>query len=208
MPQLHFRYGAMNAGKTVHLLVALHQYRETGKVAVLIKPRCDTRHGVQLVWTRVPGLSRDADIVLPQQSLLSEAEMDRCARADCCFVEESQFLHPRQVEQLSFLSTLVPVICYGLRTLANGKLWPGAASLFAWADTIEEIKNVCKFCRRKSTQNLRVAPQPSAGPAGLELGAEEKFVGVCKVCFYQKGEDPLVLTFQAHTRPDVVIVDD
>lgn len=205
MPNLYFRYGAMNAGKTVHLLVALHQYRETGKTAVLIKPQCDTRQGVNLVWTRVPGLSRDADIVLPHARLLNDEEVQRCSTADCVMVEEAQFFSAAQIEQLSHISVNVPVICYGLRTLSNGKLWPGAAALFAWADTIEEIKNVCKYCRHKSTQNLKVV---SDVEDGVIMGAEEVFVGTCKRCFYERNPDPLLATYRVHTHPEVVIRDD
>jgi thymidine kinase len=205
MPKLYFRYGAMNSGKTAHLLVAIHEYNQTGRKTILIKPKCDTRNGQNLVWTRVPGLSRNADIILSHQRLLTMDELKACIQADCIFVDEAQFLHPRQVEQLSLTSLTVPVICYGLRTLSNGKLWPGAASLFAFADSIEEIKNICKYCSRKSTQNLKVTP--STEPV-LQMGTEDTFVGVCKSCYYTRNRDPLLLDYRIHTYPDITIRDE
>ena len=104
MPKLYFRYGPMGAGKTTALLVALFQYEQTGKTARLIKPAIDTRHGKSTVWSRINQLSREADIVLEYNQLLSEPQLKALETVDAVFVEESQFLHPSQVEQRSLLS--------------------------------------------------------------------------------------------------------
>lgn len=207
MPKLYYRYGAMGSGKTVDLLVALYDYGRNGKSAVLIKPKVDVRHGTATVWTRVPGLSRDADIILCYETLLTPEEVCKCEKSDCVFVDESQFLHPRQVEQLSRLSLSVPVICYGLRSDFRGQLFRGSQALLTWADEIEEVKNVCKFCKHKSSYNLRQQPRPGEGAVGVELGADEAFVGVCKACFYAKSDDPALLQYKVHEYEPVVIKD-
>ena len=49
----------------------------------------------------------------------------------------------------------IPVLCYGLRTDFQAKLFPGSAALLALADTLVELKAVCE-CGRKATMNLRV----------------------------------------------------
>ena len=205
MPKLHFRYGAMGSGKTTMLLVALHQYKQTGKTAILIKPKVDTRNGPRTVWSRVPGLTREADIVLAQKDLLTPEQVKLCLDADCVFVDEAQFLHPQHVEQLSRISQKVPVICYGLRTDFRGQLFAGSRALFQWADSFEEVKNVCKYCSRKSSMNLRLAKP--ADKATVELGADELYVGVCKACFYARNPDPALISYQVHKYPEIVIDD-
>jgi len=194
MPKLYFRYGAMGSGKTVNLLVALHQYSLNGKKAILIKPKVDTRKGRRTVWTRVPGLARDADIILAQSELLTDAQVSECKGADCVFVDEAQFLHPAHVEQLSQISCYVSVICYGLRTNFQGRLFSGSKALMEWADCIEEVKNVCKYCKHKSTHNLKVQLSPEDERGGVQLGADDMYVGVCKQCFYDiRGKQDLAI---------------
>lgn len=208
MTKLYFRYGGMSAGKSVSLLIALFQYKTNGKKALLIKPEIDKRNGSKTVWSRVEGLSRDADIVLGAKDLLSEETLKMAQDYDCIFVDEAQFLQPSQVEQLSLLSIHVPVICYGLRTDYRGQLFSGARALFQWADVIEEIKNVCKYCKHKSTHNLRIAQVPKpTNVAKIQLGAEDVYVGVCKSCFYEKRspQDPNVQKYNVHSYPEIVI---
>jgi thymidine kinase len=209
MPKLYFRYGAMGSGKTVNLLVALFEYHSAKKNAFLIKPRVDVRHGTQTVWSRVPGLTTEADIVLGYHDQLSTQQLDQLGQADCVFVDEIQFFHPKQVEQLSWLSLSVPVICYGLRTDYRGRLFPGSAAMFAWADCIREIKNVCRFCPQKATHNFKRV-NTGAFPdqeAGVALGADEMYIGVCKACFYQKrsAEDVRLVEYKVHTHDPVMI---
>ncbi|NWN13341.1 thymidine kinase, partial [Escherichia coli] len=75
----------------------------------------------------------------------------------CILVDEAQFLSPAQVRQLAHLADElgIPVLCYGLRTDFQGRLFPGSAELLALADSLVEIKSVCE-CGRKATMNLRV----------------------------------------------------
>ncbi len=69
-------------------------------------------------------------------------------------VDEAQFLSPAQVRQLAHLADElgIPVLCYGLRTDFQGRLFPGSAELLALADSLVEIKSVCE-CGRKATMN-------------------------------------------------------
>jgi len=197
----------MGSGKTIRLLVALYQYEQNGKKAMLIKPKVDVRNGAATVWSRVPGLTREADLVLGQSDVLTVEQLSFLERADCCFVEESQFLHPKQVEQLSWLSLSTPVICYGLRSDYRGQLFAGSRALFTWADCIEEIKNVCKFCKHKSTHNLKLQVNPDEKMASVQLGADDVYVGVCKSCFYlkQSANDPALGDYKIHEYAEIMI---
>lgn len=200
MPKLYFRYGAMGSGKTVELLVALYQYttQHPHKQALLIKPAIDTRNGEKTVWSRVPGLSREADLVL--QEALTADQLLWLQKVDCIFVDESQFLHPHWVEQLSWISQYTPVICYGLRTDFRGQLFPGSRALLTWADAIEEVKSVCRFCDAKATHNLKIK---GSTEAHIELGADDTYVGVCKRCFYQRQKSEAVRQHTVYLLADI-----
>lgn len=214
MPKLYFRYGAMGSGKTVSLLVAYHQYVQHGrKSAVIIKPAADTRQGEAAVWTRVPGLSREADLVMYPGELMSVDQFSVLEKVDCVFVDEAQFLHPKQVEQLSWLSLSTPVICYGLRTDFRGQLFAGAAALMAWAECIQEVKNVCVYCHSKATHNLKIVCEQRSSnlkEAKIELGADDKYVGVCKACFYlrQSTQDKALGEYRVYEYPMIEITRD
>ena len=41
MSKLYFRYGAMNSGKSTHLMQVAHNYEERGMRVILIKPSTD-----------------------------------------------------------------------------------------------------------------------------------------------------------------------
>lgn len=43
MAKFHFRYGAMNAGKSTILLQTAYNYEEKGKKVILLKPSIDTK---------------------------------------------------------------------------------------------------------------------------------------------------------------------
>jgi len=101
---------------------------------------------------------------------------------DCVLVDEAQFLTPSIIEDLRRITVRpgVPVICYGLRTDFQTRLFPGAQRLMELADAIEEVKVTCQYCAKKATCNLRVVDGAPAlhGPQVL-LGADEQYVPVC-----------------------------
>ena len=48
MSKLYFRYGAMNSGKSTHLMQVAHNYEERGMRVILIKPSTDKKGGDKL----------------------------------------------------------------------------------------------------------------------------------------------------------------
>jgi len=149
MAKLYFRYGAMNSGKTANLLMVAHNYINQNKKVVILKPDKDTRWGMESeVMSRAIVGTLPATLVSDDQNL-EELIKDRLDKEDlsAILVEEAQFLTKEQVKQLtSVVDTLnIPVLCYGLRcSYIDGALFEGSAALMYWADTIEEIKNVCQ----------------------------------------------------------------
>ena len=75
----------------------------------------------------------------------------------------------------------MPVLCYGLRTDFQGKLFPGSATLLAICDDITELKTICQ-CGRKATMNLRVDREgrPVKDGAQVEIGGNDRYVPMCR----------------------------
>src|SRR5690606_39123172 len=78
------------------------------------------------------------------------------SKVDCVFVDEAQFLTAEQVWQLARVADRlrVPVMCFGLRTDFQGKLFPGSSELLAIADVLREIRTIC-YCGAKATMVVR-----------------------------------------------------
>ena len=159
MAKLYFRYGAMNSGKTANLLMVADNYINQGKNVLILKPDKDTRWDIAAeVKSRAIVTSQPAVLVNDTQDLLEFIsgklnEMEIAA----ILVEEAQFLTKKQVRQLAVVVDRmhIPVLCYGLRcSYLDGELFEGSAALMYWADTIEEVKNVCQYCTSKATKNL------------------------------------------------------
>ena len=64
MAKLHFRYAAMNAGKSTALLQAAHNYEEHGMAVRLFTAALDDRAGKGVIASRL-GIARDAETFGP-----------------------------------------------------------------------------------------------------------------------------------------------
>ena len=182
MSKLYFRYGTVGSAKTLNLLAVVHTYRKQGKNCLLIKPALDTRFGKYVVKSRA-GLEETADLNLEADD---EIGLFEGKVPDCILVDEVQFLTIDQIEELRMIATKdkIPVICYGLRSDFRTNLFPASKRLLELADSIEEVKNVCHYCNRKSTMNLKhVDGKPTKSGPSVELGAEEKYFPVCFNCY-------------------------
>lgn len=182
MAQLYFHYAAMNSGKTASLLTAAHNYKERGMSVLLLKPAIDNRESSRTISSRI-GISQEANAVTPDMDLY---EFYRWAESQkdihCVFVDEAQFLEPAQIKQLAKIvdNYNVPVMCYGLRTDFQGKLFPGSAELLATADKLVEYKGVC-HCGRKATMTARVQDGVAIKDgAQVSIGGNDSYVSLCR----------------------------
>lgn len=180
---LYFYYSAMNAGKSTNLLQSSHNYKEMGMNTLLLSPSIDTRDGVGVIKSRI-GLSAKALAIGPDTDLLDMIGLlHKGERIDAVFVDEVQFLHPQQVDQLSDVtdSLGIPVLCYGLRTDSFGELFPGSMRLLAIADKIIEQKTICK-CGKKATFVVRLDEQGNAVTEGsqVSIGGNDQYVSYCR----------------------------
>ena len=88
----------------------------------------------------------------------------------CVLIDESQFLTPLQVLQLTRVcdQLSVPVLCYGIRTDFQGEPFEGSKYLLAWADNIIEIKTICRS-GKKATMNARLDEHGNQVTEGAQI---------------------------------------
>lgn len=154
MAKLIFRYGAMNSGKTTVMLQTAYNYEEKGHKVVLLKSSEDTK-GDDLVVSRI-GLSRKIDEFIKPKDKVVDVLEKYLDNIDCIIVDEAQFLLPKQVEELYYISKIydVPVITYGLRTNFVMEEFKGSPKLLLLADEIQELPTICS-CGKKARMNAR-----------------------------------------------------
>ena len=155
MADLYFRYGAMNSGKSTHLMQLAHNYNENNKKVLIIKSTLDTK-GEDNLSSRI-GIKRKVDILLdPNESLKDKIPTWQEENISCILVDEAQFLSENQVEELWLTTKLfdIPVICYGLKTDFKSKLFPGSKRLLELSDNIEELSTLCN-CGEEAKFNAR-----------------------------------------------------
>ena len=184
MSKVYFYYSAMNAGKSTILLQSSYNYHERGMRTLLFVPSIDTRAGTGKIQSRI-GLANDAIALAESDNLLERVRGEHTAAKPvaCVLIDEAQFLTPSQVRQATEVADQlrIPVLCYGLRTDFQAKLFPGSAELLALADNLIELKTIC-HCGRKATMNLRVAEDGRAVREGaqVEIGGNDRYVAVCR----------------------------
>ena len=194
MAKLYFKFGAMGSSKTAQALMVKFNYEEKGKRVLLLKPATDTRDDTRdadgTLHTRVRsriGLSAEAIAVDPQTDIRAMFHGLRGAQGpEVIICDECQFLTPAQVEQMKDLADLddVPVLCFGLRADFQTKLFPGSQRLFEIADSITEIKSVCR-CGRKAIVNARFDDEGRIITEGDQIciGGNDRYEGMCYACY-------------------------
>lgn len=198
MAKLTFYYGTMSSGKTIDLIQTAYKYNSKGMKALVLKPKTDTK-GDDCVVSRI-GLSKKADIILDKNESLFEYN-HLLKNITCLLVDEAQFLTERQVQELFvFTKELdVDVICYGLKTDFQGKLFEGSKALFCYADDFEILKAVCasKGCASNARFNARKVNGKYIyyGPQVL-IGEDESYDPLCTKCYIEKVLKPNNLEYK------------
>ena len=184
--KLYFRYGSMGSCKTANALMVRFNYAERGQQALFLKPQIDIRDGSEIVKSRI-GLSAPCEPIEKYTENKENSFKLFMEQYDCIIVDEAQFLSKTEVEFLEYIVDYcdIPVICYGLRTDFQGKLFPGSAALLASADKIEELKTIC-WCGKKATCNARYNENGIITEGSqVELGSNDKYVAVCRKHFHE-----------------------
>jgi len=183
MAKLYFNYSAMNAGKSTVLLQASHNYIERGMTTFLLTARLDDRAGEGVIASRI-GISANAGQFDANDDLFNMVKTQHEEQnLHCVLVDEAQFLTADQVWQLAALADDlgVPVMCYGLRTDFQGKLFPGSAALLSIADDLREIRTIC-WCGKKAIMVVRLGAdgQPLEVGKQVDIGGNDKYISLCR----------------------------
>ena len=184
MAKLYFKYGAMGSSKTAQALITKYNYEENDMKVWLIKPSADTRDGVQILRSRI-GLAAAVEVMTPDMDIYQVYGSTRAGQCDAIIVDECQFLTEAQIDQLRAIVNdyNVPVMCFGLRTDFQTKLFPGSRRLMELADCIEEIKTMCD-CGSKATVNARISDGYIVTEgAQVVLGGNDCYIAMCHRCY-------------------------
>ena len=185
MAKLYFKYGAMGSSKTAQALITKYNYEENDLKVWLIKPSADTRDGEQILRSRI-GLEAAVEVIPPETDIYARYLGVRELNCDVIIVDECQFLTEAQIDQLRAIvdDHNIPVMCFGLRTDFQTRLFPGSRRLMEVADTIQEIKTICD-CGAKATVNARIDGSGHIITQGAQvvLGGNDSYIAMCHKCY-------------------------
>lgn len=188
MAKLHFKYGAMNSGKSDTLIKTAYNYTERGLKVLVVKPSVDTKSEDSVVARG--GHVRKVDVIaMPTTNLQNEiVKHDDIA---CVLVDEAQFLSTDQISQLFAVAKNhnISVICYGLRADFRTKLFPGSTRLFEIADNIEKLPTMC-FCGSQAEFNTRKVNGRyvfTGDQVAIENGEDVIYDSLCGACYMREG---------------------
>ncbi|MGN1207910.1 MAG: thymidine kinase [Christensenellales bacterium] len=195
MAKLYFRYGTMGSSKTAQALMTKFNYEQKGFKVLLLKPVIDTRdlkNGKVVVKSRI-GLVSDCVTFSKTDNLIDLVEKNRHHQDEfVVIVDECQFCTALQVEQLQVVSRKYQVLCYGLLTNFKTELFEGSKRLVEIADSLAEIKSVCK-CGKKANVNARfVNGKLTLTGDEIMIGGDETYESLCFSC-YEKLKRKLVV---------------
>lgn len=192
MAKLYFKYGAMGSSKSANALMCKFNYEQKGFSVLLMKPSLDTRdnNGDETFVASRIGLKskcytfkQDANLV----DLFNTLNTNN--KYNVVIVDESQFCTEKQIEQLKTISLTYPVLCYGLKTNFKSYLFEGSKRLFEIADSIAEIKSVCK-CGCKATMNAKlINGKVVTDGKEIDIGGDEKYEAMCYNCWKKLSEN-------------------
>ena len=184
MAKLYFKYGAMGSSKTAQALITKYNYEENDLRVWLIKPSADTRDGAETLRSRI-GLEAQVEVIAPEVDIYARFLGGKARRSDVIIVDECQFMTEKQIDQLRTIvdEHNIPVMCFGLRTDFQTRLFPGSRRLMEVADTIQEIKTMCD-CGCKATVNARINDGYIVTEgAQVVLGGNDCYIAMCHKCY-------------------------
>lgn len=187
MAKMHFKYGAMNSGKSDTLIKTAYNYSESGLTVLVVKPSIDTKGGDTVVSRG--GSSVSVDIVAGKDHDIEGLVLSR-GRADVVLVDEAQFLSTAQVGQLFRISKIhdISVICYGIRTDFRTKMFTGSKRLMELADNIEKLPTMC-YCGSQAEFNARVVDGKytvDGSQVVIDDDNTVEYFSLCGACYTEK----------------------
>lgn len=169
--ELTLFHGSMGAGKSTLALQNAYNRRQAGRPGVLLTSM--DRAGAGVLSSRL-GVMADAIEVIDSTDLVTLIS-EQVPAGGFVIVDEAQFLHVEQVEQLAWAvdELCVDVDCYAIATDFRSQLFPGSQRLFELADhTIALQVEVTCWCGRPGRQNARIEGGRDGERAVARIGAQ------------------------------------
>lgn len=190
MSKLYFRYGAMNSGKSTHLMQVAYNYEERGMKVIIIKPKIDKKGGNTLV-SRL-GVNREVDLMISKEDNIFETidnYLKEEGEINCILVDEVQFMKSKQIDELFEIAVNldIPIICYGLRTDFKRDGFEGSTRLLLLAHSIEEMKTICA-CGQKAIFNGRKINGKfvfEGEQIAIDQQDDVRYESLCGDCYYK-----------------------
>ncbi len=178
----------MGSSKTAQALMCKFNYEQKGFNVFLFKPLADNRcveDGFAYVSSRI-GLKSECIEFSKDDSFFKLCTFyDIIKDLSVIIIDEAQFLTSRQVNELKEISFKIPVLCYGLLTNFKTELFEGSKRLVEIADSLAEIKSVCK-CGRKAIINARIVDGKVATEGEEVYIGDQCYEGMCFECFIKR----------------------
>lgn len=213
MAKLHFKYGAMNSGKSDTLIKTAFNYTERGLVVAVIKPSVDLKGG-KLITTRSGG-KRIVDILATPTTDIRKAvnlfkRQNNIQKLSCVLVDEAQLLLGKQIDQLFDIAKKdnTSVIAYGLRADFRTELFTGSKRLLELADNIEKLPTMCKCgsqaefnCRKRSGKYVFEGNQVAIDGEG-----DVTYESLCGICYIKEKTAGRLKTQQLNTTNERILI--
>lgn len=178
MANLHFHYGVMSSSKSAALIIAAYNFTKNGNKTEVIKPSFDTRFGNEKIVSRI-GLSWDATTMPNLQTYTPSND------TNVVLVDEVQFFSPSDIDKLVQIadSQNKIVMCYGLMTDSNEKIFPASQRLIEVGAKLHRMESNCQIngCMKMATHHLRFAPDGTVIRAGDQFAlGDSNYKSVCR----------------------------
>ena len=190
MHKLYFKYGVMGSSKSAQALMTKFNYEQKGFRVLLLKPSIDNRDdngSIRVVSSRI-GLKSECIVFNETMNLYDfYINENNKKKVDVIIIDEAQFCKEEQINQCQAIADHIPVLCYGLKTNFKGYLFEGSKRLLEIADSISEIKSICK-CGSKAIMNAKIINGVVVTDGEeIDIGGDEKYEAMCYSC-YIKGQ--------------------
>lgn len=188
MAKLHFRYGAMNAGKTTILIQTAYNYEERDQKVIIIKPAIDTK-GADTIVSRI-GVSRKVDELISKDDSIVEKIDKHLKNLGCILVDEVQFLTKDQITELWKITKIqnIPVIGFGLRTDFKTNGFEGSIRMLELADELIEMPTICRCGRKARFNGRKIGNKFVSEGNSVEIDNNEsiEYESLCGNCYLEK----------------------
>lgn len=182
MSKLYFYHSPMDAGKSAHIIMQVHNLRSIGKKVLIFKSDIDTRD---------IGVIRSRALKTELESLYIKEDTDifthvKNARPDYVFIDEVNFLSKDKIDDLAKIVDVlnIPVFAYGLLVNYKGTQFEGSKRMIELADSIRELKTSCVKCSRKATMILRNVDGEYVFEGNpIQVGDTDSYQSVCRKCY-------------------------